>query len=134
MAAAFLISAFARSTLITPFISTGIAGSILSAIIAGIAAFVIFLLIVIISRGGMGFGDVKLVGLIGLMTGWPHIFLAILIGVLLGGIVAIILLFLRIKGRKQTIPFGPFLAVGAIATLLYGQVILDWYSKMLGFN
>ncbi len=134
MAVAFLISAFVPDNGINQFIYQGIPGSILSSVIAGAAAFIIFLLIVIISRGGMGFGDVKMVGLIGLITGWPQVFLAILIGILLGGLAAVILLFLRIKGRKQTIPFGPFLAIGAIATLLYGQVILNWYLKVLGFS
>jgi leader peptidase (prepilin peptidase)/N-methyltransferase len=134
MAIAFLISAFAPGTGIVPFLSTGITGSILSSIIAGATGFIIFLLIVIISRGGMGFGDVKMVGLIGLIIGWPKVFVAILVGILLGGLVAILLLFLKIKGRKHSIPFGPFLAIGAMATLLYGQVILDWYLKIIGLN
>jgi leader peptidase (prepilin peptidase)/N-methyltransferase len=82
----------------------------------------------------MGFGDVKMVGLIGLIIGWPQIFVAILIGILLGGLVAIFLLFLKIKGRKQTIPFGPFLAIGAIVTLLYGAEIWGWYFKIIGLG
>ena len=134
MAIAFLISAFAPGTGIIPFLITGITGSILSSIIAGVTGFIIFLLIVIISRGGMGFGDVKMVGLIGLVIGWPRVFIAILIGILLGGLVAIFLLFLKIKGRKQTIPFGPFLAIGAMVTLLYGAEIWSWYLKIIGLG
>ena len=134
MAVAFVISTFIPDVMINRFIYPGIAGYALSSIVAGIAGFIIFLLIVIISRGGMGFGDVKMAGLIGLVTGWPQVFLAILIGILLGGLVALVLLILKIKGRKQAIPFGPFLAIGMIATLLYGQVILNWYLKVLGFS
>ena len=134
MAIAFLISTFTPGTGIVPFLSTGIAGSILSSIIAGAAGFIIFLLIVIISKGGMGFGDVKMVGLIGLIIGWPQVFVAILIGIFLGGLVAIFLLFLKIKGRKQSIPFGPFLAIGAMFTLLYGAEIWRLYLKIIGLG
>jgi Type II secretory pathway, prepilin signal peptidase PulO and related peptidases len=90
----------------------------------------IFLLIVIVSRGGMGWGDVKLAALIGLVFGFPLVFVALLIGVVLGGVVAALLLLLRIKKRKEAIPFGPFLALAAIVTLLWGSNILSWYRGL----
>jgi leader peptidase (prepilin peptidase)/N-methyltransferase len=77
--------------------------------------------------GGMGFGDVKLAGLIGLMVGFPLICEAIFITVVLGGIVAILLLIARRMGRRDYIPYGTFLAIGAVVTLLYGQPIFQWY-------
>jgi leader peptidase (prepilin peptidase)/N-methyltransferase len=104
---------------------------VIYALIGGAAAFVLFFLIAFISRGGMGWGDVKMAGLIGLATGFPQVFMALLVAVLLGGIVAIILLILRLRGRKQGIPFGPFLAIGALAALFYGQLILGWYLNVL---
>jgi len=100
---------------------------IVNALIGGVSGFIIFFLIVLISRGGMGFGDVKLAGLIGIALGWKSGLVGILIGVILGGLVAIILLALKIKRRKQAIPFGPFLSIGAIVALLYGREIMDWY-------
>jgi len=88
----------------------------------------IFLLIpALIYRGGMGWGDVKMAALIGLVTGFPLVFVALFMGVILGGLVAGLLLLLRIKKRKEAIPFGPFLSLATIATLLWGSNILDWY-------
>jgi leader peptidase (prepilin peptidase)/N-methyltransferase len=98
--------------------------------IGGGIGLVLFFLIVIVSRGGMGWGDVKLAALIGLVTGFPLVFIALLIGVVLGGVVAALLLALKIKKRKQAIPFGPFLAIATIVTLLWGNGILDWYRGL----
>lgn len=90
----------------------------------------VFLLIVLLSRGGMGWGDVKMAALIGLVLGYPLVFVALLLAVISGGLVATVLLISKTKGRKQSIAFGPFLSLGTIVTLLWGTNILDWY---LGF-
>ena len=97
------------------------------AAIGGGLGLVLFLLVVLISRGGMGWGDVKLAALIGLVTGFPLIIVALLMGIILGGLVAVLLLTLKIKKRKEAIPFGPFLSVATIVTLLWGNDILSWY-------
>jgi leader peptidase (prepilin peptidase)/N-methyltransferase len=97
------------------------------AAIGGGIGLVLFLLVVLISRGGMGWGDVKLAAFIGLVTGFPLVFVALLIGIILGGLVAGLLLALKIKKRKETIPFGPFLSVATIVTLLWGSNVLSWY-------
>jgi leader peptidase (prepilin peptidase)/N-methyltransferase len=124
--AAFLISIIFSILLpdieIVPFIGR--------AAIGGGIGLVLFFLIVIVSRGGMGWGDVKLAALIGLVTGFPLVFIALLIGVVLGGVVAALLLVLKVKKRKQAIPFGPFLAIATIVTLLWGNGILDWYRGL----
>jgi leader peptidase (prepilin peptidase) / N-methyltransferase len=104
-----------------------------SALIGGAAGFILFLIIALVSRGGMGFGDVKLAGLIGLAVGFPNIFTAIMLAILSGGLVAVVLLVFKIKKRKEGVPFGPFLAAGAMLTLLYGKDILGWYLGMLGW-
>ncbi|MFH1560260.1 MAG: prepilin peptidase [Chloroflexota bacterium] len=85
----------------------------------------------LVYRQGMGMGDVKLGGLIGLMVGYPHVLVALLLAVIAGGLIATLLLVFRIKGRKDAIPFGPFMAAGALVTLLWGQAILDWYPPTL---
>jgi len=103
---------------------------ILSGVIGGAIGFSFFLIPFVIYPKGMGAGDVKLAGLIGLATGFPLVFVALFIGIVFGGVVAIILLIFKIKGRKEAIPYGAFLAVGPIATLLWGSDILNWY---LGF-
>jgi leader peptidase (prepilin peptidase)/N-methyltransferase len=81
--------------------------------------------------GGMGLGDVTLAGLIGIVTGFPLVFVALLLGILSGGVVAISLLIVRLRRGKDPIPFGPFLAVATMVALLWGQGILDWYTGLL---
>ena len=78
-------------------------------------------------RRGIGMGDVKLGALVGLMTGFPLVFVAILLSWIGGGLVAAILLALKIKKLKDPIPSATFLATSAMVTLLWGQAIWQWY-------
>ena len=107
--------------------------SILSGIIACAIGFTFFLIIFLINPMGMGMGDVKLAGLIGLVTGLPLVMVALLIGILIGGLAAIVVLSLRLKGRKDVIPYGTFLAIGPIITLFWGVDIFHWYQHLFGF-
>jgi leader peptidase (prepilin peptidase)/N-methyltransferase len=132
MVVALLLSLIPQSWLaqtiwLTPVIRPGIA----SAALGGVVGFAIFLLIALVSRGGMGWGDVKLAALIGLATGFPLVFVALIMGAILGGIVAVALLIARKRGRREMIPFGPFLAVAAMVTLLWGTNILGWYLGLM---
>lgn len=132
MVVALLLSLVPESWLtheawLTIVIEPGIA----SAALGGAIGFVVFLLIALVSRGGMGWGDVKLAALIGLATGFPLVFVAIIMAAILGGIVAVVLLVTRRRGRREMIPFGPFLAVAAMATLLWGNNILGWYLGLM---
>jgi leader peptidase (prepilin peptidase)/N-methyltransferase len=98
--------------------------------VGGGIGFALLLLVAVISRGGMGWGDVKLAALIGLTTGFPLVLLALIMAVVVGGAVAAGLLVAKKKGRKEAIPFGPFLCLATLITLLWGSNILNWY---LGF-
>ena len=94
--------------------------------------FVFFLVIYLITlfiykQEGIGFGDVKLAMLIGLVTGSRLVLVALLMGIILGGLVGMILLLLKIKKRKEPIPFGSFLSIATIVTLLWGSAMLNWY-------
>jgi len=100
---------------------------IINSIIGGAIGFGFLLIPALIYPEGMGWGDVKMAALIGLVTGFPLVFVALLTGIILGGLVAGILLLLGIKKRKDAIPFGPFLSLATIATLLWGSAILNWY-------
>jgi leader peptidase (prepilin peptidase)/N-methyltransferase len=93
----------------------------------------IFFVIILVSRGGMGGGDMKLAAMLGAFLGWKLGLLAILLGVLSGGVVALALLIMRRKGRKEAIPFGPFLALGGAVTCLWGEPLLAWYLGHLQF-
>ncbi|RJQ30629.1 MAG: prepilin peptidase [Peptococcaceae bacterium] len=81
----------------------------------------------VISRGGMGGGDVKLAAVIGLFLGWPLGLLAVFLGCCLAGLAGAALLAAKKKGRKDPIPFGPYLALGAFAAILWGEMIVNWY-------
>lgn len=100
---------------------------IVDAVIGAITGFILLFIIAMIFRGGMGWGDVKLAGMVGMIVGFPLIFVALFISIVLGGIVAGFLLITRIKKRKEAIPFGPFLAAATIITLLWGEILLKWY-------
>ncbi|MEE8583199.1 MAG: prepilin peptidase [Dehalococcoidales bacterium] len=90
----------------------------------------LFLIIAIVSRGGMGWGDVKLAGLIGLVAGFPLVLVAVMLAIITGGLAAIALLALKLRERKQTLPFGVFLAIGAVITLVHGAGLWDWYLAL----
>lgn len=102
--------------------------SLPEALIGGAVGLGLLLGVVIASRGGMGLGDVKMAGLMGLALGFPVIFVALFVGIVIGGIFAIGLLLMKKRGRKAAIPFGPFLAIGAVTALIWGQSIWDWYT------
>lgn len=101
--------------------------SLYSGLISGGILFLIFIVIAIISPGSMGVGDAKLVALIGLVSGFPLMIFSMLIGIVIGGIVAIILLISRKKKRKDVIPYGTFLAIGPIIAMLLPAGVMDWY-------
>jgi leader peptidase (prepilin peptidase)/N-methyltransferase len=77
----------------------------------------------VLGQPGMGIGDVKL----GAFLGWKLVLLSILLSVLIGGPLAATLLATGRKGRKDPLPFGPFLAVGAVISLFCGDAVLAWY-------
>ncbi|GAB4408717.1 MAG: hypothetical protein Kow00123_21890 [Anaerolineales bacterium] len=97
------------------------------ALIGGAIGFGLFYVLAIASRGGLGGGDVTLMGFVGLATGFPVVLVAILAGILLGGLGAGAMLALRRVGRKSTIAYGPYLVLGAAFALLYGREFLLWY-------
>jgi len=105
---------------------------IVNAVVGGAIGFGFLFIVALIFKGGMGWGDVKLAGLIGLVTGFPLVFVAMFLGVVGGGLVAGVLLLTKVKKRKETIPFGPFLSLAAIVTVLWGRDILNWYLSLAG--
>jgi len=75
----------------------------------------------------MGGGDVKLLAMIGAFLGWKGAILTIFLGSLIGSITGIIVMILKRKDFKYAIPFGPFLSLGAVIALFYGQDLIRWY-------
>jgi len=83
-------------------------------------------------REGMGGGDVKLLAMIGGFLGWKAVILTILLGSLIGSMIGIMVMVLKEKDFKYAIPFGPFLSVGAVISLLYQNEIIFWYLQYKG--
>ncbi len=95
-----------------------------------ISAFFAFL--VWITKGrGMGAGDIRLGFLIGLFNGYPFNFIAIFLGFVLGALVSLVLVVLKKKTMKDTIAFGPFLILGSVVAMIWGSLILQWYTNLL---
>jgi leader peptidase (prepilin peptidase)/N-methyltransferase len=82
-------------------------------------------------REGMGGGDIKLLAMIGAMIGWQGILFTLFAASAIGTLVGIMAMIKAGKGMKLAIPFGPFLAAGAIIYLFFGQVLISWYVNLL---
>jgi leader peptidase (prepilin peptidase)/N-methyltransferase len=91
----------------------------------------VFVVIILASGGGMGGGDMKLGAMLGAFLGWKVVLLSIFVGVALGAGVALALMASGVRGRKDPIPFGPFLAAGGVAGLFWGERVVRWYLSGL---
>jgi len=97
------------------------------ALIGMLAGGVGFFLIAVLSRGGMGGGDVKMMAMVGAFTGWKGVFMTTLIGSVTGSIIGVGMMIFTGAGRKTKVPFGPFLALGSLVTLFFGGDIFSWF-------
>ena len=97
---------------------------------------ILFIVIVgsaILRKQAMGMGDVKLMAMIGIFLGpWPHLAITLMAASVLGTIVGVVLMIARRKKMDSAIPFGPFLAMGALLSLSYGEAIWLWYQHLTG--
>lgn len=84
-------------------------------------------LVIVVSKGGMGGGDMKLFGLLGFVMGVEALLLTFFLSALSGAIVGGALLTTKVISRKQPIPFGPFIVISACITHFSGTMIIDWY-------
>jgi len=101
-------------------------------VLAALIAAGFFFIIFFFSKGrAMGFGDVKLAVLMGLLLGWPNILVALFLAFFFGAVVGLVLMILKKKGLKSKMPFGPFLIIGTFLALFWGQELINWYLKLL---
>lgn len=94
---------------------------------AGSIAFVLYGWKLLFKQDGMGVGDIWLAGAIGAIVGYPLIITALVGAVFSGAIIGVLLLGLQKKGLASPLPFGPFLLLGLIIALIWGQSIIKWY-------
>jgi len=81
-------------------------------------------------KEGMGGGDIKLLAMIGAFLGWKGALVALVVGAFAGSIIGVTVMMLKGKDMKYAIPFGPFLSLGALCSLLYGAELLHWYLTL----
>jgi leader peptidase (prepilin peptidase)/N-methyltransferase len=82
-------------------------------------------------KEGMGGGDVKLLAMIGAFIGWKGVLFTILCSSLIGSIVGVTMMLITSADGKYAVPFGPFLSLGAILYVLWGEALIAWYLAFL---
>jgi len=106
------------------------AAALVRAAVGGAALFALYLVLVLVNPRGMGLGDLKLAGVLGMYLGWVG-WAALVVGAfaafLLGGLFGIALMVLGRAGRKTSVPFGPWMLLGAACGVVAGQPLADWY-------
>ena len=107
---------------------------ILEGVIGFFAASVPLLIIAILSKGGIGGGDIKLMAVVGVFLGWKGVLVAMFLGAVVGAIFGIVTIILKLKKRKDIIPFGPFLCLGILVSILYGGQLINWYVNLISIG
>jgi len=115
---------FGTPSWVDSLIGIALGGGLLFAVAEGYAR--------LTGREGMGGGDIKLLAMIGAFLGWRAIPVTVLVGSLLGSVIGLSLMALRGRDTRMAIPFGPFLAVGAVVALFWGEAIIAWYLGRVG--
>jgi len=95
------------------------------------AAGLVLLLIYIFSGGGIGGGDIKLMAAAGFFLGWKLTLWAMLVGSIIGGVFGVVILASGKGQLKTAIPYGPFLVIGIIGSILFGNEMISWYWSLL---
>ena len=123
--------------LVVATIASGDWGDLLRASIGSAALFAFYLVLVLVYPGGMGLGDVKLAGVLGLFLGylgWPALIIGAFAAFVLGGLYAIVLLVTRRVARTGGIPFGPWMLAGAWVGILGGSPLAHSYLTLVGLE
>jgi leader peptidase (prepilin peptidase)/N-methyltransferase len=96
-----------------------VAGMVVGVALLGIVA--------IVSRGGMGMGDVKLLGMIGAWVGWRGVIISLFLGSIVASVAGLLLMMAGVIERRHPIPFGVFLSLGGLAVYLYEAHLLEMW-------
>jgi leader peptidase (prepilin peptidase) / N-methyltransferase len=121
--------------LLIPAVVDSLWSDYLRALLGASALFAFYFIVALIYPAGMGFGDVKLAGVLGLYLGWlgwGTLVVGGFLGFVLGAVFGVALMLIGGAGRKAKIPFGPFMLLGAFLAIWVGPAITDWYVHILG--
>src|SRR6266545_5242467 len=120
--------------LLAASLALGDLGRMGRALLAALVALLFFYLLFLVYPAGMGFGDVKFAPTLGMALGWlswPVLAVGFFLAFLLGGLVGVVAMVVLRMGRKAAIPFGPWMAAGALLGVLVGTPIANWYLSNL---
>lgn len=110
----------------------GGASALIDGAIGGAVGFGVIALIILVSRGGMGWGDAMLMLGIGAAVGWRYCAMSLYLGFLCGGVVVVPLMLAKKLKRKDAVPLGPFLAAGSVLVLFIGDAFLQRIASLMG--
>jgi len=100
-------------------------------LIGAVTGFFLLFVIMLVSEGGMGFGDVKLYALLGFVLGFKLVLLSFFLSTLFGAVIGGLALLFKIVKKRQPIPFGPFIAAGTLTAYYWGSDLFDLYLRFL---
>ncbi|MEK7747707.1 MAG: prepilin peptidase [Nitrospirota bacterium] len=105
-------------------------------LLAGFGLFYLIatLSVLIMKKEGMGGGDIKLMAMIGALLGWKAVLLTTFVASLSGSVIGLFLILTRLRSRTDPIPFGPFLVLGALIFIFFGNDLLNWYFQRYSYN
>ncbi|MGM9923789.1 MAG: prepilin peptidase [Bacillus sp. (in: firmicutes)] len=104
---------------------------LMNALLGMLIGFAVLLLIALLSNGGMGGGDVKLLAVLGVALGVKLVMLSLFFAILYGAAAGLLFMAIGLMKKRQPIPFGPFLALGALTSYFYGEQIVNWYFGVI---
>ena len=102
-----------------------------NSLLGAVVGFTLLLIIAIVSKGGMGGGDIKLFAVIGFVLGIKLLFVAFFLSTFLGTIGGLIGMALGKSNKKQPIPFGPYISLGTLIAYYFGNSIIQWYLNIV---
>src|SRR5699024_3884119 len=102
-----------------------------SSVAGAVTGAAIIALIILISRGGMGAGDVKLFGVLGFVFGFKEVLLALFLSCMIGALIGVVLMMLEVVNGMHAVPFGPYIVLGPLLTYVFGELMVDWYMNLL---
>ncbi|RJS59843.1 prepilin peptidase [Bacillus sp. PK3_68] len=102
--------------------------------VGGAVGFFIPLLVSLVSKGGMGGGDIKLFGVIGLLSGLKKVLVIFFLSCALGAVCGVVLMMFHIIKKGKPMPFAPFIALATLAELFYGEILIHWYLQLINYG
>ncbi|SET45005.1 type 4 prepilin peptidase 1 Aspartic peptidase. MEROPS family A24A [Oceanobacillus limi] len=98
-----------------------------SSLTGAISGLGIIAIIILISRGGMGAGDMKLFAVLGIVLGFKNVLLTFFLSCIIGSVFGVVLILIKFIKRNQPVPFGPYIVLATLLTYFYGEKLIDWY-------